>query len=127
MLFWQVAAITVKGCAAQKVLGIRELCKLLFAADEAMKTLPGTARYSVDIRKLTSAGKYLGKLVLFRSCLSTMENVAVNEACQALKLVLMQEMAKEEEKEKPGGNLLMSCCTAAPPRGKIWFYHVQRI
>lgn len=101
-------AVLASGCynsqgdaLLKKVLGDQELCKLLFAADEAMKTLPGTARYSVDIRKLTSAGKYLGKLVLFLDhALSTMENVAVNEACQALKLVLMQEMAKEEEKEK---------------------------
>ncbi len=84
-----------------KILGNQELCNRLFNSNEEIHALPQTTRYRVDIRELTSAGKYLGKLLLFWDrTLSTMENIAANEACQALKLVLMQEMAKREEKEK---------------------------
>ncbi|MGB9792307.1 MAG: PucR family transcriptional regulator, partial [Thermacetogeniaceae bacterium] len=84
-----------------RILENRELCNQLFASDEGIQTLPETIRYRVDIRELASAGKYLGKLLLFWDrTFSTMEEVAANEVCQALKFVLLQEMAKREETER---------------------------
>ncbi|MGI9953082.1 PucR family transcriptional regulator ligand-binding domain-containing protein [Moorellaceae bacterium AZ2] len=50
------------------------------------------------VNPLWSGENYLGKLILFlHRPLEKLESIAVNEACDAIKMVLLQEIARKEE------------------------------